>query len=349
MSKSSPVFIKGPYSNFDLGARWSFWNRRVTSGSLPTGAFPLAKPKPNKNRKNQNRKVRGKPGRVVETVGRRVRVADEAGDRVCYLAGKRAVVGDRVMWEEAPGTGGKLVCVLERESALYRRDNQGKDRVLAANLRGVVVVMSPQRPAFNANLMDRYLVAIAGAGLEAAICLNKIDLEVSTEVEAELALRASLGFPILRTCSTDGRGLEEVRSLIGANPSVGAWAFMGLSGVGKTSLVAALLPEQDVGAIGEVSEHWEQGQHTTTYSKIFSLPQGGEVCDSPGIRTFSPAGLTREQVRDFYPGMGDLRCQFRDCMHREGQKGCEAPDLINPSMLKAYRRLLEWVESQREY
>jgi ribosome biogenesis GTPase / thiamine phosphate phosphatase len=293
--------------------------------------------------------VRGKPGRVVETVGRRVRVVDEAGERVCYLAGKRAVVGDRVMWEEAPGTGGKLVTVLERDSELRRRDNQGKDRVLAANLQGVVVVMSPSRPAFNANLMDRYLVAIAAAGLKGAICLNKIDLETSEEVEADLSLRESLGYPILRTCSKDGRGLSEVVELIGERSDAGSWAFMGLSGVGKTSLVAALLPEQDVGAIGEVSEHWEQGQHTTTYSKIFSLPQGGEVCDSPGIRTFSPAGLTREQVRDFYPGMGDLRCQFRDCEHREGQKGCEAPEALNDSMLKAYRRLLEWVDAQREY
>ncbi|MBT6432186.1 MAG: ribosome small subunit-dependent GTPase A [Deltaproteobacteria bacterium] len=293
--------------------------------------------------------MRGKPGRVVETVGRRVRVVDEAGERVCYLAGKRAVVGDRVMWEEAPGTGGKLVTVLERDSELRRRDNQGKDRVLAANLQGVVVVMSPSRPAFNANLMDRYLVAIAAAGLKGAICLNKIDLETSEEVEADLSLRESLGYPILRTCSKDGRGLSEVVELIGERSDAGSWAFMGLSGVGKTSLVAALLPEQDVGAIGEVSEHWEQGQHTTTYSKIFSLPQGGEVCDSPGIRTFSPAGLTREQVRDFYPGMGDLRCQFRDCEHREGQKGCEAPEALNDSMLKAYRRLLEWVDAQREY
>jgi len=293
--------------------------------------------------------VRGKPGRVVETVGRRVRVVDEAGERVCYLAGKRAVVGDRVMWEEAPGTGGKLVSVLERETELRRRDNQGKDRVLAANLQGVVVVMSPLRPAFNPNLMDRYLVAIAAAGLKAAICLNKIDLEISDEIEADLKLRASLGYSILRTCSKDGRGLAEVTELIGQESDAGSWAFMGLSGVGKTSLVAALLPDQEVGAIGEVSDHWDQGQHTTTYSKIFSLPGGGEVCDSPGIRTFSPAGLTREQVRDFYPGMPDLRCQFRDCVHREGQKGCEAPAALNESMLKAYRRLLEWVENQREY
>ena len=144
-------------------------------------------------------------------------------------------------------------------------------------------------------------------------------------MEAELALRESLGFPILRTCSKDGQGLDEVHDLIAQNPGDGAWAFMGLSGVGKTSLVGALLPEQDVGAIGEVSEHWEQGQHTTTYSKIFSLPQGGEVCDSPGHSNFSPAGLTREQVRDFIPGMADVHCQFRDCMHREGQKGCRAP------------------------
>lgn len=323
--------------------------RRVKRHQIPSGRFLLAKQKPQKKRTNKPRKIRGKPGRVVETVGRRVRVVDEVGERVCYLAGKRAVVGDRVMWEEAPGTGGKLVTVLERESELRRRDNQGKDRVLAANLQGVVVVMSPESPAFNPNLMDRYLVAIAAAGLKGAICLNKIDLGVTQEVEAELSLRESLGYPILRTCSKDGRGLAEVVELIGEHSDAGSWAFMGLSGVGKTSLVAALLPEQDVGAIGEVSEHWGQGQHTTTYSKIFSLPQGGEVCDSPGIRTFSPAGLTSEQVRDFYPGMGDLRCQFRDCAHREGQKGCEAPDALNESMLKAYRRLLEWVDSQREY
>jgi len=123
---------------------------------------------------------------------------------------------------------------------------------------------------------------------------------------------------------------------------------MGLSGVGKTSLVQALLPEQDVGPIGEVSEHWEQGRHTTTRSCLFELPGGGEICDSPGIRTFSPAGLTVEQVRDYYPGMGDIRCQFRDCLHREDEKGCTVEGEVNGRIIKAYRRLLVWVDGQRE-
>ena len=276
-------------------------------------------------------------------------MADAEGERVCYLSGRRAVVGDEVMWEDAPGTGGKLVQVLERKTELRRRDNQGKDRVLAANLQGVVVVLSPGRPAFNANLLDRYLVAIAAAHLKAAICLNKSDLGVAPEIQEELNLRAELGFPILQTSVKTGAGIDAVAKLIAQNPHGGAWAFMGLSGVGKTSLVGALLPSQDVGPIGEVSEHWEQGQHTTTYSKLFTLPGGGEVCDSPGIRTFSPAGLSAEQVRDFYPGVGELRCQFRDCLHREAQKGCEAPQVLGPAMLKAYRRLLAWVDSQREY
>ena len=107
-----------------------------------------------KRRRAENAARRGKPGRVVETVGRRVRVRDEDGERVCYLSGERAVIGDRVLWEEAPGSGGKLLGVLERETCLMRRDNQGHKRILAANLAGVVVVTSPSKPAFNANLVD---------------------------------------------------------------------------------------------------------------------------------------------------------------------------------------------------
>ncbi|MEC9464638.1 MAG: ribosome small subunit-dependent GTPase A [Myxococcota bacterium] len=310
--------------------------------------FPLARIKTRRRAEHAAR--RGKPGQVVETVGRRVRVRDEAGERVCYLSGERAVIGDRVLWEEAPGTGGKLLGVLERETCLMRRDNQGHERILAANLAGLVVVASPVRPAFNASLVDRYLVAAGAAGLDMAICLNKCDLEVTEEIAGDLALRRELGFRVLQTSTKLEGGLDELRDFLAevSTPERGPWALMGLSGVGKTSLVQALLPEQDVGPIGEVSEHWEQGRHTTTRSWFFALPGGGEICDSPGIRTFSPAGLTLEQVRDFYPGMGDLDCQFRDCLHREGQKGCVAESEVNERILKGYRRLLAWVDNQRE-
>ena len=98
-----------------------------------------------RQQKAKHVRIKGQPGRVVGTAGRRVVVRDEAGERVCYLSGQRAVVGDRVRWEEAPGTGGKLGGVEERERVLMRRDLRGKERLLAANLKGIIIVVTPER------------------------------------------------------------------------------------------------------------------------------------------------------------------------------------------------------------
>ena len=142
--------------------------------------------------------------------------------------------------------------------------------------------------------MARYLVAASVSGLEAAICLNKADLEASDDVRNELSLWKSLGFTVLETSTKSGLGLTALTDFLSSESAVGSpWSLVGLSGVGKTSIVSMLLPNQDVGPIGEISEHWDQGKHTTTHSTIFELPEGGELCDSPGIRTFTPQALNR--------------------------------------------------------
>jgi hypothetical protein len=170
----------------------------------------------------------GKPGRVVETAGRRVLVADTEGARMCFLGGHRALVGDTVTWEDAPGEGGKIICVDPRKTVLRRIDPRGDEQLLAANLRGVLVVASVSDPPFHGPLIDRYIVAAEADDLEVGIVLTKFDTGTSAQVESEIDARAALGIPVLRTSATDGVGLEAVRAFLNDHP--GPWALVGHSG-----------------------------------------------------------------------------------------------------------------------
>ena len=286
--------------------------------------------------------ARGRPGLVVATAGRRVIVRDEHGERACFLAGQRAVVGDRVLYVDAPGEGGKIVSVAARGAVLARADAKGRDQILAANLQGIAIVTTPSDPPFRAGLVDRYLVAAGSGGLEAVVVLNKADLGIPADVEAELALRRAAGVPVLVVSARTDNGTQPLRDLLAR--STGPFALVGHSGVGKTSLVAALLPGEDVGEIGHISAYWGRGRHTTSGSRLFGVPSGGQIVDSPGIRTFAPGRLTATDVRASFPGMSDLRCRFRDCLHREGEQGCAAPTEVDPALLASYRRLLAEIQ-----
>lgn len=277
-------------------------------------------------------------------MGRRVRIGDADGERLCFLSGQRAVIGDRVRWTDAPGEGGKLMAVEPRTNELTRSDPKGHHEVLAANLGGLLVVVTPTDPPFHAPLLDRYIVGAGRANLPVAALLAKIDLPVPDGVAHALDARAKTGLPVLRCSARTGEGLDEVRAFL-AEHDEGPWALVGYSGVGKTSLVGALLPEQDVGPVGAISEYWGTGRHTTSRSRLFVLPGGGEVADSPGIRGFIPAIDDPEAVRDHYPGMHALPCKYRDCLHRPDEAGCVAEATVEPELLAGYRELFQQVEA----
>jgi ribosome biogenesis GTPase len=284
------------------------------------------------------RRERERKGRVVETRGRRVLVAAPDGERaVCFLAGHRAVVGDEVRWVAARGEGGKLVGVEPRRSALRRIGPHERTQVLAANLAGLLVVVTPRDPPFYAGLIDRYAVSASLEGLDVAVVVNKADLGIPPEIEASLALREAVGVAVVRVSAASG-DVEPLRALLAG--TIGPWALVGASGVGKTSLVRALLPDTDVGPIGEVQDGTGLGRHTTTRSRIFELPGGGEIADSPGIRTYRPALSDPTVVRDHFPGVGRLSCRYRSCMHRAGEDGCVLDAEVPGELCASYRKLL---------
>ncbi len=280
----------------------------------------------------------GVAGRVVATLGRKVEVRAEGGEVVCHLAGRRAVVGDEVRFREVAGGGGKLVEVGERRTVLVRTDLRGREQVLAANLTGIAIVAAARQPPFRPGLLDRYLVAAGVGGLSAVVVLNKIDEGVPEEVAAALALREAQGVEVMRLSAHSGEGMDQLSTHVADGQT---WALVGHSGVGKTSLATALLPGVEVGSVGDLSDHWGTGQHTTSGSRVFTLPSGGELVDSPGIRTFAPGRLEPEQVRDHFPGMQSVVCRYRDCLHRTDEDGCTVDSSVHPDLLTSYRRLLD--------
>jgi ribosome biogenesis GTPase len=252
------------------------------------------------------------------------------------------VVGDHVTWVEVPGSGGKVTGVLPRERALVRVDFKGREQVVASHLGGLMVVVSAQHPAYRSGLLDRYHLAALQAGVDHAVVLTKTDLGVPDEVEEDLAWRIGTGVPVLRACPTSGEGIAEVRAFLESHVDDGPWALVGHSGVGKTSLTQALLPDIDVGPIGEISEFWSTGKHTTTGSRIYRVGTA-EIADSPGIRTFLPSGLSPLLVRQLFPGMATLGCRYHNCLHRPGEDGCVAEAEVDAGLLTRYRRLLDEV------
>jgi ribosome biogenesis GTPase len=282
------------------------------------------------------RRVEARAGRVVATAGRRVIVDAEGEQHVCFLSGRRAVIGDQVTWRAAQGGGGVLEAVQERTTTLRRMDHGGREQVLAANLRGLVVVLAAVEPPFHAPLLDRYAVAAGEGELDVVVCLTKCDLGVPDDVDKALSLRADVGTAIVRTSSRTGAGLDALREHLGGR---GAWALVGPSGAGKTSLLAALAPDQDVGPTGAVSERDGMGRHTTTGSRLFRVG-ALELADSPGIRTFTPVIREARALRDHFPGLRGCPCRYRDCLHRPDEEGCAAAEQLSAPLLASYRDLL---------
>lgn len=228
------------------------------------------------------------------------------------------VAGDRVIWQPGPAQTGVIVAVEERKTVLGRVDRHEELKPVAANVDQMIIVVSKE-PELQTYLIDSYLVAANLFGLQAVICLNKSDLLNPQDPSFKRATwYETIGIPVIQTSVVQAHGLTALLKVLREKISV----FVGQSGVGKSSLISAILPEETI-RVGAISEQTLQGRHTTTNSRLYHLPAGGDLIDSPGIRDFrleklSPSELAKGFI-EFQPFID--HCKFRDCSH-DHEPGC---------------------------
>lgn len=286
-------------------------------------------------------------GRIIAHYG--VQLAVEALEG--SLAGQRfrchrranieqLVTGDRVIWQPAAEGTGVITALLPRDSVLVRPDPYGKLKPVAANIDRILLIIAPE-PVPSAELIDRYLIACEATGIAPVIVLNKADLldaGRAAPLRELLDSFARLGYET-RTLSAHG-DTGDLRALVAGRTVV----FVGQSGVGKSSLINALLPDVTQ-KVKEISAGSRLGQHTTTTACWFDLPEGGALIDSPGIREFGVWHMDRDQLLEgfieFRPWLG--QCRFRNCQHQQ-EPDCALSHgvdtgAIQPRRLASFQRL----------
>ena len=247
-------------------------------------------------------------------------------------------VGDLVRWE-GRGEGARVNHVLPRRTVLARPDpgNSHRKRVLAANVDVAVLVLSVRRPAFKPGLADRFLVALAGSGVDAVIVANKTDLlehrDDREPIRQALAPFVALGVPALLASAESGEGLAELAAQLAGRTSV----FVGHSGVGKSSLLNGLDPEGRR-TVRSGRDGDGKGRHTTTSSSLTELPDGSRVIDTPGVRAFGLWHLDRRALREAFPELVEhgAGCRFGDCSHLV-EPGCAVRAAVDHGTLPASR------------
>lgn len=251
---------------------------------------------------------------VIAAYGRHLRVRDDAG-RVAQARpfGRKlqVVCGDRVRCEEdAAHDEIHVTEILPRKSLLARATLRGDAEPVVANLSLLVAVMAPL-PRPDLFIIDRYLCAASSAGLKALVLANKAELVDAEDLSTLTASLASAGYPVLTCSAAEGAGLETLAEHLRNETAV----FVGQSGVGKSSLIARLVPAADI-STGELDRDAE-GRHTTTSSVLYDMPGGGALIDSPGVRDFAPAIATLEPSSLGFPEVDQLaqHCRFIDCQH----------------------------------
>jgi ribosome biogenesis GTPase len=280
--------------------------------------------------------------RVTATHRSLLYVRTEEGREMPARLGKRElsiVSGDLVRCEfDSQHDELRVVAVEPRSNGLYRTNSRGGGELIAANLTQLLVVVAPlPRPDFF--IVDRYLCAAHCGSIRPIVVLNKCELPSPADLERELAAFNTAGVHTLSVSAHGGTGLEALRALLSGQTSM----LAGQSGVGKSSLLRALLPGCDT-PIGELIRD-DEGRHTTTATRLYALPGGGDILDSPGVRDFAPAIDRLDPAALGFAEIEALasQCRFADCRHLR-EPGCAIKSSVDAGLLSArryesYRRL----------
>ncbi len=245
------------------------------------------------------------------------------------------VIGDEVLVAQADQGTHVVSDVLPRRSRFSRRQpgrGPSKEDVLVANLDQLLITFCYGRPLFNARMLDRFLVIAEHQRVRPIIVVNKADLEQQGDSDWQQTYE-SIGYLVLKVSAGTREGMDALQDVLRDKIS----AFVGPSGVGKSSLINRILPGLSLG-VASVSEHHGKGRHATRVASLYGLPGGGFLADTPGIRELATWELPIDQLDRCFPEMAPYRteCAFRSCTHTH-EPQCAVIDAVHRGAIERDR------------
>lgn len=297
-------------------------------------------------------------GTVIRNTGSSYTVRlDNGTDTNCRVKGNFRIkgirttnpvaVGDRVFVSHAAEDADYITGIQPRRNYIIRRaSNLSKEsHILAANIDRAILVATLREPVTTTTFIDRFLATAEAYSIPAALVINKCDLWDDEErqlAEAIAYLYRSIGYEVVFTSASRGDGIDALREMTRGRISL----FAGNSGVGKSSLINALVPDANL-RTGAISDIHHTGTHTTTFSEMIALPEGGYLIDIPGVKGFGVIDFEPAEVSHYFPEIFKIGadCKYGDCKHT-GEPGCavrRALDnhLISESRYNSYLSILE--------
>ncbi len=278
--------------------------------------------------------VRATDGRRFECTVRRVLRTMSRDQR------NVVVPGDEVLFQLTTEDEGVIERVNPRRGVLSR-GSQNREHVIVANIDQVAIVVSAAEPGLKPHLIDRFLVSVTKGGVDAVICINKVDLADAADLQPLCGIYGQIGCEVILVSAQCGIGLNRLRTVLQDRQTV----FAGQSGVGKSTMLNAIQPGLAL-RTGEVSDWTKKGKHTTRNAQLFEFDFGGWVVDTPGIRQMELWDVLPEELEghfiEFRPFV--RFCKFPDCSHlHESECAIQAAvarGLISTVRYESYRKLI---------
>ena len=256
-------------------------------------------------------------------------------------------VGDRVQISGTESGNSFITEIEDRKNYIIRRaSNLSKQsHIIAANLDLCLLVVTVNYPETSTTFIDRFLASAEAYRVPVSIVFNKVDRYTEDELrylEGLINLYNTIGYTCYKVSALTGEGIDEIRNLLKDRITL----FSGHSGVGKSTLINAILPEQHQ-KTSEISAAHNKGMHTTTFSEMFPVEGNGYIIDTPGIKGFGTFDMKDEEVGHYFKEIFKFsaECKYGDCTHRH-EPGCAvrqavADHYISESRYASYLSIID--------
>lgn len=265
-------------------------------------------------------------------------------------------VGDWVEIQINPEGTAFITEIEERRNYIIRRaSNLSKQaHIIAANVDMALLIVTVNYPITTTIFIDRFLATAEAYQIPVRLVFNKIDRYQEEEKElldGLIHLYTTIGYPCLKLCARTGEGIDELRAVLQGKITL----LSGHSGVGKSTLINQLIPGAEL-RTGDISEYHNKGMHTTTFSEMIALPEGGYLIDTPGIKGFGTIEMEGAEITHYFPEIFKFSadCRFNNCSHRH-EPGCAVlqaveQHYISESRYRSYLNIMEdkWEGKYRE-